>query len=64
MPFAHLTASKSKSQVFDDVCSELAMAILQFFQVIMRRRRLTTMMMVRVMMMMVSSQGASSLTSM
>ena len=33
MPFAHLTASKSKSQVFDDVCSELAMAILQFFQV-------------------------------
>ena len=33
MPFAHFTPSKSKSQVFDDVCSELAMAILQFFQV-------------------------------
>ena len=33
MSFALLTPLQQKIQVFDDVCSELAMAILQFFQV-------------------------------
>ena len=30
--FLHLISTKHIFQVFDDVCSELAMAILQFFQ--------------------------------
>ena len=48
------------------MCSELAMAILQFFQVIIyeEERRLITMMMVMVMVMMVCLPWPSSSTSM